>query len=606
MPIEITWQNTLIQAAALLTCVALLVVVVGVIVVAGSPTGPNNGSFNIIDVAIPIVLIVVAFLCVLYVGVLLEKKKLESKLPRVTPFRAFVFLVFGVLVFPVKHLGFALVNYMTVLALVLAVIAHQGGSVGPKLWGVAVCDALFCLGQAEAARRAGAAGDIAAGRFILSLYSALGTMFLPALAIMGTLAFLPKISKAAAVGYAVLALHSAVILLQGLATALRMEIEGGGYSYEGPNCIPSDIGSPLTMVLDLLVSMSQQTRPYEGQIGPQAPCPSNETLALMASLRQEEIEVMPPVPLQTCDSISLMTMLFFLTMGAYGFAVLAFSIYVGQPDKPTKRVVPEGEQAPKRRVAVPGPVKVGICAAIGAGLLALLATIGLQCPPEELGLVPPTKLDAVNATNMSAPITTTTFLPVWGGGRRLAEDNSSNLTNTTIASTNASSDTNASQAVVEAVTTATTTTTVTYTRRICNNTDFAADSALAALDSPKVVCGCSGAGLSGIYGIVSVATTQIATVWCELGMFAPVLLGFVGFLVHGFACSVAVEQSMAHYDEGRRKVLMKGVAIQKVVQNDKGEVKKANDNSIIAWNEAEPDKMPLPTYEVGTSRMFSV
>ncbi|CAE7262189.1 SLC2A1, partial [Symbiodinium necroappetens] len=145
-------------------------------------------------------------------------------------------------------------------------------------------DGILCIVQGEVLREAGAAGDVLAAQFGLFLLAGVGGGFLPGLAFVAARRKFPTICRNAAIGYAAMAVHSAVLLMQAegraarsppsfsaffpeaIGTEMRFFLDGGGYLFDsrgasgplrcfrgdslpcqGPQCLYSTIDSPLSL-----------------------------------------------------------------------------------------------------------------------------------------------------------------------------------------------------------------------------------------------------------------------------------------------------------------------------------------------------------------------
>lgn len=136
----------------------------------------------------------------------------------------------------------------------------------------------------------------------------------------------------------------------------------------------------------------------------------------------------------------------------------------------------------------------------------------------------------------------------------------------------------------------------------CEDTDIVVVDGRIIVNGPEVRCGCSGAFQRGLWGPVSATAEQFASVWCALGMAAPLLCGLAAFMLHSFACSMAVE----HWTASDHKVSMRSLVARQVrpIEDEEGEVQ--HNHSIVAWREAPRDENPKPVTQFGTNRMFSV
>ncbi|CAJ1455610.1 unnamed protein product [Effrenium voratum] len=121
--------------------------------------------------------------------------------------------------------------------------------------------------SALAFREAGSSGDMAVGYFNIALHATFGGIFMPLAVWTAVRTSIIRLCWSACLGYAVLAVHSAAILMQAIGTQMHFFLDGGGLLFEGPNCIHSDVPSPLTLVLGILQSFAQAPR-YQGPAGP--------------------------------------------------------------------------------------------------------------------------------------------------------------------------------------------------------------------------------------------------------------------------------------------------------------------------------------------------
>eukprot|EP00435_Cladocopium_sp_Y103_P016778 s2043_g4.t1 len=141
-----------------------------------------------------------------------------------------------------------------------------------------------------------------------------------------------------------------------------------------------------------------------------------------------------------------------------------------------------------------------------------------------------------------------------------------------------------------------------YAPRECAPTDIVVVDGRIIEAGPQVRCGCSGAFDRGLWGPVSATAEQVASVWCNIGMAASFMFGLVGFFVHSFACSMAVE----HCTASQHRVTLRRLVTRQVRPIDDGEGEVENNQSMVAWTEAPRDDNPKPVAQFGTNRMFSV
>eukprot|EP00439_Symbiodinium_sp_Y106_P072597 s2586_g13.t1 len=222
-------------------------------------------------------------------------------------------VVLLVLLCPVRHLVFALLLIICGMGLVVSILDSFEFGTSARLVVAAAGDGILCLVQGEVLREAGAAGDVLAAHFGLFLLAGLGGGFLPGLAFMAARRKFPKVSRYAAIGYAAMAVHSAVLLMQAIGTEMRFFLDGGGYIFDSPQCLYSTIDSPLSLVLNFLQSFATADE-YQGPAGPAAPCPED------AEFVSSDPSIVPLVQIRSCTEMPLIALFFFLLLGARGLA----------------------------------------------------------------------------------------------------------------------------------------------------------------------------------------------------------------------------------------------------------------------------------------------
>ncbi|CAJ1334652.1 unnamed protein product [Effrenium voratum] len=166
----------------------------------------------------------------------------------------------------------------------------------------------------------------------------------------------------------VLAVHSAAILMQAIGTQMHFFLDGGGLLFEGPNCIHSDVPSPLTLVLGILQSFAQAPR-YQGPAGPSScatvigdpdaghldracayrgvSCPEAKGTALQSGLLASWLfmERQWPSWPQTCLEFPVALLIFFTVLGVWAsrasLAPLAFgpSVFLVAEPRPGTREI---------------------------------------------------------------------------------------------------------------------------------------------------------------------------------------------------------------------------------------------------------------------------
>jgi len=600
---EVAWQNALAKGVCAVTCFGLLLTALAAIIISARRAGPDANEPMLEDMAVPIVLLVAVVLLLFMAGVLKEREALKEKLPKCTLFRSSLVLVLGALVAPPMHLGFGILMLLAVLGFVVSL---AGPKIGPRLCGVAVCDAALCLALAEVSRRGGAAGDLLQARLMLFLYGTIGAVLLPCFSMLSTVAYLPKVSWASVAGYTVLGLHAAVVFLQGLAELMRTSISGGEVDYGGGACIRSSVQSPLGVLLSSLRSSSRIPR-YDGPAPPPGPCPTLDEVNALAAP--------DPTKVIACDSMDYGPLVFFILLGVFLVCILIVALAVF---KPSKQVVPQ-DAVEVRSKTKWKRLCFTLFAVVGAGLVALTGTLCLTCPAEAVAVAAPAAAASIadasggNVTNSTGNVTpsainaSTTPIP---GGRLLQAASTSGTSTTRIENETSTSMTRTTSTRTFTTMTSTSTSTTSTTSAttvyvppiICPRIEA---SVLVAA-APEGSCGCDSFGARGIGGIVSVTAEQMALTWCEIGSMAPLLLGLVGLGVHGFASSVAISQYNVHNAEAARIAFFRGAAARDHDNEADAADKKKEGSSIIGWQQAPADPFPEPLVELGLCRVFSV
>jgi len=445
----VPWQKSFLRVTAGLTAVGIFVIFIGVAVTYSQPAGPDAESPSTLSIAaIPMVMLAVSALLVLYLGLLVERETVLEKLPKFTPCRMTTVVVLLVLLCPVRHLVFALLLIICGVGLVVSILDSFDLGTSARLIVAAAGDGILCIVQGEVLREAGAAGDVLAAQFGLFLLAGVGGGFLPGLAFVAARRKFPTICRNAAIGYAAMAVHSAVLLMQAIGTEMRFFLDGGGYLFDSPQCLYSTIDSPLSLVLNFLQSFATADE-YQGPSGPAAPCPED------AEFVSSDPSIVPLIQMRSCTEMPLIALLFFLLLGAFGAGVVHIGTMASTPS--SRRVVPQGLSDTKRRRGL----AAGAFISIGLVLVIVLGVLGLECPYEAPRPVMPEEdnterpLNDSDSSNSSDMTTSTSTQPSTTqsnvidsnasdgsnssndtGARRLQSmDNDTNATNTTTQTT---------------------------------------------------------------------------------------------------------------------------------------------------------------------------
>lgn len=445
----VPWQKSFLRVTAGLTAVGIFVIFIGVAVTYSQPAGPDAESPSTLSIAaIPMVMLAVSALLVLYLGLLVERETVLEKLPKFTPCRMTTVVVLLVLLCPVRHLVFALLLIICGVGLVVSILDSFDLGTSARLIVAAAGDGILCIVQGEVLREAGAAGDVLAAQFGLFLLAGVGGGFLPGLAFVAARRKFPTICRNAAIGYAAMAVHSAVLLMQAIGTEMRFFLDGGGYLFDSPQCLYSTIDSPLSLVLNFLQSFATADE-YQGPSGPAAPCPED------AEFVSSDPSIVPLIQMRSCTEMPLIALLFFLLLGAFGAGLVHIGTMASTPS--SRRVVPQGLSDTKRRRGL----AAGAFISIGLVLVIVLGVLGLECPYEAPRPVMPEEdnterpLNDSDSSNSSDMTTSTSTQPSTTqsnvidsnasdgsnssndtGARRLQSmDNDTNATNTTTQTT---------------------------------------------------------------------------------------------------------------------------------------------------------------------------
>mmetsp|Transcript_20199 Transcript_20199/g.47818 ORF Transcript_20199/g.47818 Transcript_20199/m.47818 type:complete len:706 (+) Transcript_20199:73-2190(+) len=385
----VPWQKSFLRVTAGLTAVGIFVIFIGVAVTYSQPAGPDAESPSTLSIAaIPMVMLAVSALLVLYLGLLVERETVLEKLPKFTPCRMTTVVVLLVLLCPVRHLVFALLLIICGVGLVVSFLDSFDLGTSARLIVAAAGDGILCIVQGEVLREAGAAGDVLAAQFGLFLLAGVGGGFLPGLAFVAARRKFPTICRNAAIGYAAMAVHSAVLLMQAIGTEMRFFLDGGGYLFDSPQCLYSTIDSPLSLVLNFLQSLATADE-YQGPSGPAAPCPED------AEFVSSDPSIVPLIQMRSCTEMPLIALLFFLLLGAFGAGLVHIGTMASTPS--SRRVVPQGLSDTKRRRGL----AAGAFISIGLVLVIVLGVLGLECPYEAPRPVMPEEDNAERPVNDS-------------------------------------------------------------------------------------------------------------------------------------------------------------------------------------------------------------
>lgn len=229
-----TWQNCLARLGVAVSILGTICILVVVILTLASPGGGDSLG---VTVATALTMLATVAVQMLIGGVLVEREKLSPRLPKVTIGRLLLVVVISSVSLPVMSFffGFSIVT-MCVLGIWL--------SANPTihLRGIAVCNAILCLGMSEVMRRTHGWDDGGVTRAVLAIY-AMGSTLFAGLFLLSSIFRLPLVTKFLLCMFFLAALHATSILLSGISTLLSRLIEDERVDFDTDYCIEWNLPS---------------------------------------------------------------------------------------------------------------------------------------------------------------------------------------------------------------------------------------------------------------------------------------------------------------------------------------------------------------------------
>lgn len=136
-----------------------------------------------------------------------------------------------------------------------------------------------------------------------------------------------------------------------------------------------------------------------------------------------------------------------------------------------------------------------------------------------------------------------------------------------------------------------------------NCTDTAAIVAASVAPAATVACGCSAS--RGPESFFIVPAEQAAATWCDLGMWAPVLLWSLLYIYHGFACSISGDLATFYSREVATR--QHNVMLERMREELRNPVKKETAlEDMPLFQKVRYDPVPRPTDVTAYGRVFKV
>lgn len=619
------WQRWLLRGAGAVGLLGILAVIAGAAVTVTQLQGVDPNQ-QLGQVAVPFILAGSGALLVLLLGVLLEIEVIRARFPHWTKRRAIILLVLCGVLMPILNLIFWVAIYVVAVTWLLSKVSTQttvkvaaagfteavASRATPRIAAVAISDAVLCLCLTEVLRHAGSAGDYYSARAMHLIYGGIPGGMLPALAIIASLSYRPKLSFFVVFFYIVCALHSIGVALQGLfMTVSEAFNNGAGTDFGGGRCIRSLVPSPLGLAIDAVIAFGRQSK-YD-YTGPQRiPCPSSHL----------STDVLPTV-LQVCDDLYFGLECFLVLGGLYvAFVNVVYTLW-DRGYFNSKRVSPSETMRGTSSIGLGSlaslrsfrefrkgyglgrpAIMALVCIFVGGGGLAAMGIYqALPCTepiPIELRGLPPSPAPTPIHRNAS------NFSSFNSSFRRLA----SNTTKTSVNFSNSSNSSNSSNG-----SNSTLLGSGNVTNIISTGCQFAAAPPPVAPVETRI-CGCHTGWLRGWYGLIAVPAEQMAIMWCNLGYWASVLLSSLILIMHGLAAGMvlaALRVFEAEEVEKARRIAQHTFELRaaacgrtSIEAAAPSTAPSAFEQQITVYREARQDEFPHPTIQIGTNRIFSV
>mmetsp|Transcript_65094 Transcript_65094/g.190952 ORF Transcript_65094/g.190952 Transcript_65094/m.190952 type:complete len:598 (-) Transcript_65094:13-1806(-) len=592
---ETPWQNRLVQLSIGVSAASFFVLG-GVWAIGGSGTD---------TVGLVIILPAVAALLLLFAGVLAERQAVSERLPNISHRRLAQFLGFCVFVVPLLHLGFLLIVLTAaLLALFAAIDDEWDGQEWIRARLVAVFDGFMCLAFAGVMLSAGPGGDYYMARMCIAVYSVLAVL-LPLMVFFQDIVDEAWFGKLTCFGYFVPALHTALIVLKAVSSLVTEAIKGPRQLFTEDNCIRSLLPSPTAASFTFMGSFAQSDVYEEAN-------PANWSLYCP----KEDLTPLAMPPPVSCDSIGADWLFYWLLVGA--FCVLLMWVWMRW--RSNRRVNPEDEVRGSTSGDSLGFV-AKICATFVpiAGFSMVLMVVGaavLRCPPVDVPTMATSIAAAMPLGNV--PSTTTTTTSTFTTSITTTMTFSTSSTSSTLTTTHYN-DTLINITRNATYTTTTGTATVTSTTFTMSRTSTLTNETLACPPLPvkelpditswttpaATGCQCGLNGLHGLWAPVAVPFEQLSQTWCELGSWAPLLVGSFFYACHVLPLTLVNSENQSRVVREKRAKQEREMDLIRQPPDQRPEKKKVLELFEVSEREERPEPV-AGGRRTGKPRVFMV
>lgn len=257
-----SWQNSLVRFVAVVSIVGTIFVTVVIFLAVAQP---NTGSSLAVSIATVLSCVATGIVGLLFAGTVFERENLGPRLPKVTIGRL-VLGLFGIAIFlPIQSLAFII----GIAALCICGVFLSSRPV-VHLRGVAVCDALLCLGVSEVMRRTRGWDDGGVSRTVHAIYALMGVL-LCGLFCVTSVFRMPLLNKILFCMSSLAALHAGSIVLSGISTVLLANLDSDPVNFSTDYCIESTIRSPVSAIIKAFQDAQRDVGNWTGTTTP-PPC----------------------------------------------------------------------------------------------------------------------------------------------------------------------------------------------------------------------------------------------------------------------------------------------------------------------------------------------
>jgi len=552
-----------------------------------------------------IILPSVAALMVLFYFVLREREAVGERLPflPIRHKRLAQFLLFCVFIVPVLHLGFWLILLTVGLMALYAAIQNEWLRV--RL--VAVFDALMCLVLVGVMKSAGAGGDYYMARFLISVYCVFA-MLLPCMVLFQDKIDESWFGRLNCFGYVVLALHAALIVLTAVSSLVIEAVKGPHQLFTEDSCIRSLVPSPTEATLTFMGSFAQS--PIYEPAGP----PAN--WSVFCTYDTTPLATAPPLD---CDQIGYDWLGFWLLAGVYtvifmwAWSRLRRDSRVS-PDDDLPRPPDTGCRRSCRRCTkcvdfvVNNVVTVGPLAGVALALF-VLGGLVLRCPQVDIpsmatsiaGIMPivsvPTATTTTTTTFTSTSMTDTRSTTTFTSSTRTTTNINDTFVNITANTTTTT--TTKTRTMTTSISTATRTTTVTNETVACPPVPVVELVDILSWTAPTDTgCQCGLNGVHGLWAPVAVPFEQLSQTWCEMGSWAPLLVGFFLYACHVLTLALLLEETKVRVEKEKEIIHRAEMDLRRIPPESRPKREKV----LPLFEVSEREPRPVPVAGGGTTR----